>query len=141
MSEHCGICGCLLHHRGDYAKPTAKGRSHATKHHYVAERFFGRSKNRPNTIREPIFLKYPYNIEKRYVLYCYECHEELIHNPVLLPDDIKRLNELMRIRGLTEKTKNYSRKKIAERIMLFHEALHLGIKNLLDSEKNKGHQH
>ena len=36
----------MLHRDGDYAKPNIKGRSHATKHHYVAERFFGRSSNR-----------------------------------------------------------------------------------------------
>ena len=44
--ENCAICGCQLHRQGDYAKPTIKGRSHATKHHFIAECFFGRSANR-----------------------------------------------------------------------------------------------
>lgn len=47
MTEHCTICGCQLHRTPyTYAQSTVQGRSHATKHHYVAERFFGRSANR-----------------------------------------------------------------------------------------------
>ncbi len=38
MIEHCAICNCQLHReQNTYARPTVKGRSHATKHHYVAE--------------------------------------------------------------------------------------------------------
>jgi hypothetical protein len=43
MAETCAICGCEIHRNGDYAKPTVKGRSHATRYHFVAERFYGRS--------------------------------------------------------------------------------------------------
>lgn len=32
--ERCSICGCKVHRNGDYAKPSVKGRSHATRHHY-----------------------------------------------------------------------------------------------------------
>jgi len=50
MLEHCAICGCQLHRTKDtYARPTVEGRSHATSHHYVAERFFGRSTNHKGT--------------------------------------------------------------------------------------------
>jgi hypothetical protein len=61
--ERCAICGCLLHRSGEYAKPTVKGRSHATEHHFVAERFFGRSKNRKGTVRPAIFRECPWNLE------------------------------------------------------------------------------
>jgi hypothetical protein len=40
MSEHCAICGCQLHRQSSYAKPTIEGGSHASEHHFVAERFF-----------------------------------------------------------------------------------------------------
>lgn len=79
MSERCAICGCDLHRDGEYAKPTIKGRSHATRHHFVAERFFGRSANRRGTQRSPIFKKCPWGVEKQSAVFCYECHEELIH--------------------------------------------------------------
>ena len=61
MDERCAICGCKLHRSGEYAKPSVLGRSHATEHHYVAERFFGRSKNRPGTSRERIFESCPWH--------------------------------------------------------------------------------
>ncbi len=47
-------CDCLLHRERHYGAPSAHGRSHPTEHHYVAERFFGRSKNRRNEVREDI---------------------------------------------------------------------------------------
>jgi hypothetical protein len=45
MNERCAICGCELHRTRDtYARPTPEGRSHASVHHFVPERFFGRSR-------------------------------------------------------------------------------------------------
>jgi len=93
MTEHCALCGCLVHREGEYAKPTVKGRSHRTKHHHVAERFFGRSSNRPGTLRERIFPVDPWGFEGKSEIFCYDCHEELLHNPILLPEDIKKLAE------------------------------------------------
>jgi len=61
MSENCAICGCELHRTRDtYARATIEGRSHATKHHFVAERFFGRSSNRRGTRTEGIFISWSY---------------------------------------------------------------------------------
>ena len=126
-AENCAICGCKLHRDGDYAKPTVKGRSHATEHHYVAERFFGRSANRPGTSREPIFKDDEWNLEKRTAAYCYECHEELIHNPVFLADDITAFSDLVRARGLSEDDKTDDRSKISGRIKLLHEVIKAGL--------------
>ena len=78
MNEKCGICGCKLRRGGDYAKPTVRGRLHATRHHHIAERFFGRSSNRRGTKRAAIFSKCPWNAEGTTSVFCYECHEELI---------------------------------------------------------------
>jgi hypothetical protein len=130
MSERCAICGCELHRSGDYALPTPKGRSHATKHHYVAERFFGRSQNRRGTKREAIFSACPWNSERKPEMFCYECHEELMHNPVLLPNDIAQLAALVRKRGLSEDQKPNDRSKLAARIQLFHEIIACGLKML-----------
>lgn len=130
MSERCAICGCDLHRDGEYAKPTIKGRSHATRHHFVAERFFGRSTNRRGTQRPPIFKKCPWGVETQSAVFCYECHEELIHNPVFLPQDVEKFAALVKARGFGEQQKLNSREKIAGRIQLFREVIQAGIDKL-----------
>jgi hypothetical protein len=64
-------------------------------------------------------------------LFCYECHELLLHNPVLLPDDVHRFAELVRQRGLSEESKPHSAALIAERIKLFREVIANGLTALL----------
>jgi hypothetical protein len=49
----------------------------------VAERFFGRSNNRRGTQRDRVFEECPWGIEGQTAVFCYDCHEELLHNPVL----------------------------------------------------------
>jgi hypothetical protein len=128
--EKCELCGCDLHRKGGYAKPTVKGRSHATKHHYVAERLFGRSKNRPGTTRTAIFEPSQWQVERKTAIFCYECHEELIHNPVFLPEDVKAFANLIRSRKLHESNKTSSRDKLAGRIKLLHEVIQKGLTQL-----------
>jgi hypothetical protein len=131
--EYCAICGCRIHHNGDYAKPSIKGRSHATKHHFVAERFFGRSKNRrKEDKREGIFRECPWGFERKTDIFCYECHEELFHNPVFLPNDIRLFSKIIKARSLNEPEKSADRTKIAERIKLLHEAIEKGLRILED---------
>jgi hypothetical protein len=134
MVENCAICGCVLNRSGDYAKPTIQGRSHATRHHFVAERFFGRSANRPHEIRDPIFKECPWALEGKAEVYCYECHEELLHNPVLTPNDIRRFSELVKFRGLEESEKTESREKLAGRISLLHEVIEIGLLTIVEAE-------
>ena len=135
--SHCAICGCIIHREGEYAKPSIKGRSHATKHHNIAERFLGRSRNRRGEQREPIFKECPWDIEGETEEFCYECHEELLHNPVLLQADIKKFAELVKLRKLNETRKTKSKDKIAGRIKLLHEVLEFGIEKLLEIERHK----
>jgi hypothetical protein len=71
------------------------------------------------------------------LVYCYECYEELIHNPVLLPEDITLFQNLVRARGLTEADKPESREKIAGRIKLFHEVIACGLRQLAGN-RNEG---
>ena len=132
MSERCSLCGCPIHRNGDYAKPTIKGRSHATAHHFVAERFYGRTKNRPGEQRERILEPDPWQAEGSYTVFCYECHEELLHNPVFLPHDIEAFSRLVKSRGLDEETKPENRNKIAGRIQLLNGVIHRGLSGLLD---------
>jgi hypothetical protein len=61
-------------------------------------------------------------------VYCYECHEELLHNPVFTPADIERFAQLVTARGLGEDDKPESREKIAGRIQLFHEIIQAGLR-------------
>jgi hypothetical protein len=100
----------------------------------VAERFFGRSTNRRGTKREGIFEVCPWGHEGEGDVYCYECHEELLHNPVLLPEDIRAFSELVRSRNLDEGEKPDHKKQIAGRVSLFHEVIASGIKTLLQQE-------
>jgi hypothetical protein len=133
MTERCAICNCILHRTaGTYARPTPEGRSHATKHHLVAERFFGRSSNRRGTIAERLFESCPWGREGTTAVFCYECHEELLHNPVLLPEDIANLAYLVKERGLSEEQKEADRSKLAGRVMLLHEALARGLQSLIE---------
>lgn len=128
--ETCAVCGCLVHRDGHYAKPTVIGRSHATKHHFVPERFFGRSRNRQGTKREGIFDSCPWDAEGKTIVFCYECHEELIHNPVFLPEDIIHFAKIVSERGLSEDSKTESREKIAGRIQLLHEVIRKGLEGV-----------
>ncbi len=138
LTEHCAICGCQLHRTpGTYARPTIEGRSGASKHHFIAERFFGRSKNRRGTKTEGIFNECPWRCEGEFGLFCYECHEELLHNPVMLPEDIALFTELVRMRNLAEQIKVPERVKIAGRIALFHEVIARGV-TILHDEETKG---
>lgn len=136
MAENCAICGCLLHRAaGTYARPTPEGRSHATEHHFVAERFYGRSKNRRGTQREGIFAACPWGVEGQSDVFCYECHEELLHNPVILPADMQHFAELVRVRGLAENHKLNSRQPIAGRVQLFQAIISRGIEALLAEDR------
>jgi hypothetical protein len=138
--ERCSICGCRVHRSGEYAKPTVRGRSHATNHHYVAERFFGRSKNRPGTARERVFVTCPWGSEGLTATYCYECHEELIHNPVFTPKDIQALARLVAFRNLSEDEKPEGREKLAGRIQLLHEIIEAGLKGLAQEKADSGYR-
>jgi hypothetical protein len=126
MAERCAICGCLLNRSGNYARPTVEGRAHATRHHYVAERFFTRRGEQ----RKRIFESCPWELEGKSDTYCYECHEELLHNPVLLPTDVSALAKLVKLRSLDEDVKPEDQARLAGRIQLFHEVIAAGLKTL-----------
>ncbi len=65
--------------------------------------------------------------ESQTVEFCYECHEELIHNPVILPKDILAFSQLVSANGLSETVKSSSRSLLAQRIILFQQIIHEGI--------------
>lgn len=130
----CSICGSRVHQEGDCAQPTVKGRSHATRHHYVAERFFGRSANRPGVLREPIFEACPWGLEEEAATFCYDCHEELLHNPVLTPDNLRVFATLVASRDLDEDKKTEDRSRLAGRIRLLQQVIETGLKVLQGRE-------
>jgi hypothetical protein len=96
----------------------------------VAERFFGRSNNRRGTQRARAFEECPWGFEGQTAVFCYDCHEELLHNPIFLPVDISRFADLVKERRLDEDRKTESRDKIAGRIKLLHEIIQRGLKEL-----------
>lgn len=141
MSERCAICGCQLHRAAiTYARPDIADRSHATKHYYVAERFFGRSRRRRGASSEGILSSCPWNCEGGSGIVCYECHKELLRNPVLLPGEISKFADLVKRRGLSEEEKTESRASIAGRVVLLQEVIALGIAAALRREAIKAHK-
>jgi hypothetical protein len=88
------------------------------------------STNRRGTKTEGIFESCPWNQEGATKLFCYECHEELLHNPVFLKEDVQLFADLVRARGLDEDQKSGDRSKLAGRVLLFHEALSIGLQTL-----------
>lgn len=114
-AEQCALCGCELHRTpAAYANATIRGRSGATKHHSVAQRFFRRSRTRPARQIEGIFASCPSGNEGESAdVFCYECHELLLHNPVLLREDVSLFAELVRMRNLAEAVKLADYSKIA----------------------------
>ncbi len=129
MEERCTICNCLLHRtNGTYAGPTPEGRSHATEHHYVAERFFGRSSNRKGTKHQGIFQSCPWGHEGETAVFCYECHEELLHNPVFMPEDLTLFSQIVKLRKLDESRKLEDRSKLGGRVKLLREVISKGLK-------------
>lgn len=136
LKEICAICGCNLHRtRNTYALPTVQGRSHASNHHFIPERFFGRSENRKKSQRKKIFEQCPWGYEGKKEVFCYDCHEELLHNPVFLPEDIKRFSRIVKHKKLSEEVKTDAHNLLAERIKLLHEIISGGLKEI---EKDMG---
>lgn len=70
-------------------------------------------------------------------MFCYECHEELLHNPVLLPADVERFAKLVRKRGLSESVKDGGRTRIAGRVALLHEVIQRGIGAIAADEEER----
>jgi len=131
MTERCAICHCsLTRAKGKYAGLTVEGRSHRSKHHFVAERFFGRSANRRGTKRPPIFHRCPWMLEGVSEYFCYECHELLLHNPVLTREDVSAFSQLVRSHRLSERTKPKHNRRIAGRIKLMHKVIRAGLNAL-----------
>jgi hypothetical protein len=79
-----------------------------------------------------VFETCPWGLERKTEVCCYECHEELLHNPVLTPADIERFARLIQERGLNEDLKPKSRVKMIGRIQLFQELIAAGLRALLD---------
>jgi len=124
---HCQLCGCLLGcEKGTYAQPTISGRSYGTWHHYIAKRFFSQKDS-------IIFNKNYYKYTGKTEIFCYECHEELLHNPIFLPKDIDKFAMLIRRKrcGEGNQGKILKREKIGQRIMLLHKVISKGLDELL----------
>jgi len=64
----------------------------------------------------------------------------LLHNPVLLPDDVSGFARLAEWRDLAEDRKQEDRKKLAGRIVLMHDVISAGIKALLKEAGVREHE-
>jgi len=84
-----------------------------------------------------VFASCPWSQEGKSTVFCYECDEELLHNPVLLSQDMAAFAPLVRSRGLDEEHKSGDRQKLGARIMLFHEVIAKGIAVLSQDENER----
>jgi hypothetical protein len=84
-----------------------------------------------------LFSICPWGYEGATAIYCYECHEELLHNPVLLPEDIKALAEMVKQCQLNEEQKPEHREKIVGRITLLHDVISMGLKDLAEKTSHR----
>jgi hypothetical protein len=84
-----------------------------------------------------MFTSCPWGHEGKAGVLCYERQEEPLHNPILLPEDVARFAELVRMRELSERVKTEDRSKIAGRIALFHEVITRGLKLLHEEETER----
>ena len=112
-SNHCMLCGTKFSTKGVYA--TKNGQYNRSEHHLFPARF------KKYHISQRSLAK-KLNVESRdfdSVHLCYECHEELLHNPVFTTKMIKELSHLMRGKSLEDKV-----------ITLFH-VIELGIREAI----------
>jgi len=97
------LCGIEVTTSGVYA--TENGQHYRSKHHLVPNRF-----NKYRISQRSLAKKL--NVETGdfiSILLCYECHEELLHNPVFTTKMIKELSHLMRGKSLEDKVITLSR--------------------------------
>ena len=111
-ADHCMLCG-IEFTTGVYA--TENGRYNSSEHHLFPTRFkkYGISQRS---------LAKKLNVETQdfdSVYLCYECHEELLHNPVFTTKMIKELGYLMLGRSLEDK------------VIIISRVIELGIKEAI----------
>lgn len=95
-TDHCMLCR-IEFTTGVYA--TESGRYNRSEHHLFPARF------KKYRISQRSLAK-KLNVETQAfhsVYLCYECHEELLHNPVFTTKMIKELSHLMRCKSLKDK--------------------------------------
>jgi len=84
---------------------------------------------------EGIFAVCRWGVGGKSEVFCYECHEDLLHNPVLNPPDLARFAELVHIRGLSEEQKSEDRTLLAGRVKLLQEVFARGLASILADER------
>ena len=65
-------------------------------------------------------------------MFCYECHEILLHNPVFTRENILDFAGLVKQKQLDEAQKTRSNEKLGGRVQLLHEVIELGLRALKD---------
>jgi len=65
-------------------------------------------------------------------VFCYECQEILLHNPVFTRENILALADLVKQDHLDEPKKNRTNEKLGGRVRLLHEVIELGLRAVKD---------
>ncbi len=109
MAATCVLCRTELVQGGDGSgKDTDEGMRHFSTHHRLAKRWQDKKCLDLEAIKEKLRSS-----DDELVL-CFFCHEEMLHNPILLPGVETTLAEV------------FTRKDRAERLMVFAEIIRIG---------------
>ena len=103
-ADYCMLCGTKFSTKGIYATKTKNGRHHRGEHHLFPARFEKHFSQRS--------LAKKLNVETQSldsIYLCYDCHEELLQNPVFTTKMIKELSYLMKGKSLEDKVVTLSR--------------------------------
>ena len=129
--ERCRLCGCRVHRGGPYAAPTIEGRSCASEHHLCGRALPWALENLTWRPACQDFRNVSVGIRRKVAVYCYECGEKLLHNPVIIEADIERFAQLVRLRALNEDAKPAARQKMVGRIRPLYEVIDAGLSVLI----------
>ena len=110
MKKKCLICGVeLVEGNPNNKYGTFEGRNYISRHHLFPQRF--QKYFQENEVLN-IFGITKFNERAEF---CYDCHEEMIHNLILNKEILEKLNEKM------------NGKNLKERIQIFHEIFKKGL--------------
>lgn len=104
-SMKCKLCDCKMMEKNEVQYGGKGAECHISRHHYFPKRF-----NKFFT-RQEMVDNFGIKNRNEVANLCYNCHEELIHNIIITPEIIKKLNKKM------------SKKTIKERIIILHKQL------------------
>jgi uncharacterized CHY-type Zn-finger protein len=120
-TDHCMLCGIEFPKTGVYAEKTESGQHYRAEHHLIPKRF-----EKYHISQRSLAKKLNVGTQDFVPVYlCYECHEELLQNPVFTTEMIKELSHLIKGKSLEDK------------VVILSHVIELGIREAIKEEEIK----